>query len=202
MERFGVSRTTVREAVNELVRTGLVRRRSGSGTFVAQRPIEQELKRLTGFVEDMRALQLKPTAEVVTRREVQADDVVADRLALSPGETVMLIERVRLANGEPLSFDVTYLPLEIGRRLAKENLVVYPIFELLEAKYGIALGEADYRIEAANASARIARHLKLKRNDALLLIERTTYAAAGMPVDYERLHYRGDRVRYRLRLNR
>jgi GntR family transcriptional regulator len=202
MERFGVSRTTVREAVNELVRNGLVRRRSGSGTFVAQQPIEQELKRLTGFVEDMRALQLEPTAEVVTRKEVPADNLVAERLALEPGEKVMLIERVRLANGEPLSFDVTYLPLEIGRRMAQENLVVYPIFELLEAKYGIALGEADYRIEAANASGRIARYLKVKPNDALLLIERTTYAAAGMPVDYERLHYRGDRVRYRLRLNR
>jgi GntR family transcriptional regulator len=202
MERFGVSRTTVREAVNELARNGLVRRRSGSGTFVAQRPIEQELTRLTGFVEDMRALQLEPTAEVVTRKEVAADDLVARRLALEPGETVMLVERVRLADGEPLSFDVTYLPLEIGRRLAKENLVVYPIFELLEAKYGIRLGEADYRIEAANATARIARYLKIKPNDAVLLIERTTYAAEGPPVDFERLHYRGDRVRYRLRLNR
>jgi GntR family transcriptional regulator len=202
MERFRVSRTTIREAVNELVRTGLVRRRSGSGTFVAQPPIEQELKRLTGFVEDMRALRLEPTAEVVTRREVQADNLVAERLALQPGEQVMLIERIRLANGEPLSFDVTYLPLEIGRQLAQENLVVYPIFELLEAKHGIALGEADYRIEAANASARIARYLKLKTNDALLLIERTTYAADGTPIDYEQLHYRGDRVRYRLKLNR
>ena len=202
MARFGVSRTTVREAVNEMARAGLIRRRSGSGTFVAEPPIEQELTRLTGFVEDMRALQLEPTAEVITRREVAATGRVAEQLALPEGTTVMLIERVRLANGQPLSFDVTYLPLSIGIPLAREDLVIYPIFELLEEKYGIALGHADYWVEAANASSRVARHLKIKPNDAVLLIERITYSSTGEALDYEELHYRGDRVRYRLSLQR
>ena len=202
MARFGVSRTTIREAVIELARGGLIRRRSGSGTFVAERPIEQELTRLTGFVEDMRALQLEPTAEVITRREVPATGRVAERLALPEGTQVMLIERVRLANGQPISFDITYLPLKIGVPLAREDLVMYPIFELLEEKYGIALGHADYRVEAVNASPRVARYLKIKSNDAVLLIERISYSSTGEALDYEELHYRGDRMRYHLRLQR
>lgn len=202
MKRFGVSRTTVREAVAELARAGLVTRKAGSGTFVSEPPIEQELTRLTGFVEDMRALNLTAEAEVVTRKRTTATGRVAEQLELEPGSPVTLIERVRLANGQPLSFDVTYLPVHIGDRVIRENLALYPIFELLEDKYGIQLGEADYRIEAANATPRVAGKLGLRTNDAILLIERTTFASTGEPIDLERLHYRGDRVRYHLRLKR
>jgi GntR family transcriptional regulator len=202
MKRFGVSRTTVREALDELVRGGLVIRRAGSGTFVAEPPIVQDLTRLTGFVEDMRALQLEPRAVVVSKKAMTAPVRVAERLRLPPDSTVMLIERIRLANEQPISFDVTYLPIDIGRRIAAENLEVYPIFELLETKYDIGLGEADYRIEAAKASRRISNLLRIKPNDAILLIERTTYSSLGVPIDFEELHYRGDRVRYLLRLQR
>jgi GntR family transcriptional regulator len=202
MERFGVSRTTIREAVAELARAGVVTRKAGSGTFVSAPPIEQELKRLTGFVEDMKALNLVPDARVVTKKRAVARGRVAERLDLEPGAPVVLVERVRLANGQPLSFDVTYLPIHIGDRVIQENLELYPIFEILEDKYGIKLGEADYRIEAANASPRVARHLAGKANDPLLLIERTTFASTGEPIDFEILHYRGDRVRYHLVLKR
>lgn len=202
MERFGVSRTTVRAAVTELAQAGLLTRRSGSGTFVAEPPIEQELTRLTGFVEDMRALNLRPHARVVTAKPVRASQLVAERLDIARGSEVMLIERVRLANDEPISFDITYLPIEIGLRVVQENLAVYPIFELLESKYGIALGEADYAVEAAAAPRRIANLLGIRSNDAILLINRTTFAKSGEAIDFEQLHYRGDRVRYRLRLMR
>jgi GntR family transcriptional regulator len=202
MARFDVSRTTVRGAIEELVHAGLVTRKSGSGTYIAHPPLEQELTRLTGFVEDMAALNRQADARVITTRRVRASAVVAERLSLAPGEHVMLIERVRLADGEALSFDVTYLPLEIGARVAEENLAVYPIFELLEDKYGIALGEAEYVMEASTASRRVAQLLDVRTNDPILLIVRTTYAATGAPIDYEQLHYRGDRVRYRLLLKR
>jgi GntR family transcriptional regulator len=92
--------------------------------------------------------------------------------------------------------------MDIGVPLARDDLESYPIFDLLETKYGVALSAADYRIEAANASSRVARHLRIKTNDAILLIDRTTYSSSGRAVDYEQLHYRGDRARYRLRLNR
>lgn len=157
---------------------------------------------MTGFVEDMKALDLQPHARVITVRTVRAPRHVAHRLGLAPDSPVTLVERVRLAEQQPVSFDITYLPIEIGERVASEDLAVYPIFELLESKYSIPLGEADYRIEAVNAGRRIARYLDIRPNDAILRIERTTFAQSGDPIDYEELHYRGDRIRYRLRLKR
>lgn len=202
MHRFGVSRTTVREAVAEFVHAGVIEKRAGKGTFIRDNPIEQELSRLTGFVEDMKALRLVATAKVVTAKEVAAPPRAAEQLAVPVRSEVMLIERVRLADDRPVSFDVTYLPLHLGRSIIHDDLTVHPIFTLLEEKYGVPLSQADYRIEAGNASRRVAHQLDIAPQAAILKIERTTYASSGEAVDYEVLHYRGDRVRYRIRLQR
>ncbi|MBI3969826.1 MAG: GntR family transcriptional regulator [Chloroflexi bacterium] len=202
MARFGVSRTTVRQALAELEHEELIYRRSGKGTFVTQPKIEQELTALTGFVEDMVALGMEASARVVGIERVPADETVACHLRVAPGSTVVRLERVRLGNGEPLSFDVTFLPPALGERVAREDLTVHPIFALLEDKYGIPLGYADYCMHAATADRTVARHLEIARGAPILLIERMTYAEAGTPLDYERLHYRGDRVSYRMRLLR
>ncbi|MER2176778.1 MAG: GntR family transcriptional regulator, partial [Stenotrophomonas maltophilia] len=135
IERFGVSRTTVRKAVENLVMRGLVEIRRGKGTFVAQRKITQELTELTGFVEDMQALGLTPTARLLDKQIVPADAHVARQLALPLGSLVMRIRRIRrirLANGAAMSFDETYLPREIGEKVATHDLDAEPIFSLLE----------------------------------------------------------------------
>ena len=200
--QFGVSRITVRNAVAQLETMGLLRRRAGLGTFVAQQKIEQDLRRLTGFVEDMVAIGMRASAKVARITEVRASVYVASRLNLSRGSRVTYIERVRLGDDEPLSFDTTYLPVEIGRKVARDNLVDIPIFELLEKKYKIKLGKAEYTIEASQATPVIARRLHISTGAAILLVERTTFNRAGRPIDYEKLHYRGDRMRYRLQVPR
>ena len=112
--RFKVSRTTVRKAIQNLVDRGLVEIRRGKGTFVTQPKITQELTELTGFVEDMRALGRAPTARLLDKRIVPADEAVAYHLALAPGTLVVRLRRVRLADDVPVSFDETYLPRELG----------------------------------------------------------------------------------------
>src|ERR1700751_5024852 len=110
--RFGVSRITVRRAIQNLVTRGLVEIRRGRGTFVAPPKITQDIKELSGFVEDMHALGRRPTARVIGKEIVAANATVARQLALTRGERVGRIRRVRLADGIPLSFDETFLPLE------------------------------------------------------------------------------------------
>src|SRR6267378_8701101 len=110
--RFGVSRITVRRAIQNLVSRGLVEIRRGKGTFVTAPKIMQDLKELSGFVEDMHVLGRKPTARVISKEIVTADATVASHLALTKGERIVRIRRVRLTDGVPLSFDETYLPLE------------------------------------------------------------------------------------------
>jgi len=200
--RFGVSRITVRRAIQNLVSRGLVEIRRGKGTFVAAPKITQELTELSGFVEDMHALGRKPTARVISKEIVTADANVASQLALTKGERVVRIRRVRLADGIPLSFDETYLPLEIGKKIITNNLKVEPIFSLLERKYNVALIEAEYKLDAVAAETDVAAALKVKPRSPIFRIERTSYSTGRRPVDYEKLHYRGDLVQFVTRLVR
>src|ERR1700720_4549847 len=200
--RFEVSRITVRRAIQNLVSRGLVEIRRGKGTFVAAPRITQELTELTGFVEDMHALGRKPAARVLGNEIVTADATVASQLALTKGERVVRIRRVRLADGIPLSFDETYLPLQICKKIMTNNLRGEPIFSLLERKYDVPLIEAEYKLDAVAAEPDVAAALKVKQRSPIFRIERTSYSAGGRPVDYERLHYRGDLVRFVTRLVR
>ena len=202
IERFEVSRITVRRAIQNLVGRGLVEIRRGKGTFVASPKITQELTELTGFVEDMRGLGRKPTARVISKETVTADTTVAGHLALTKGERVVRIRRVRLADGVPISFDETYLPLEIGNKIITNNLKVEPIFSLLERKYNVPLIEAEYKLEAVAADAEVAAALRVKQGSPIFRIERTSYSTGNRPVDYEKLYYRGDLVRFVTRLAR
>jgi len=200
--RFEVSRITVRRAIQNLRGRGLVEIRRGKGTFVAAPRITQELTDLTGFVEDMHALGRQPMARVIDKEIVTADETVASQLALTKGEHVVRIRRVRMANRIPLSFDETFLPLEIGKKIITNNLKVEPIFSLLERKYDIPLIEAEYKLDAVAAEPEVAAALKVKQRSPIFRIERISYSTGGRPVDYERLHYRGDLVQFVTRLVR
>jgi GntR family transcriptional regulator len=202
LQRFAVSRTTVRTAVQSLVGRGLVEIRRGKGTFVTQPTITQELTELTGFVEDMQALGRVASARVLDSRMVAASETVARQLALPRGATVARIQRVRLADGVALSFDETYLPQDLGARVMADDLEHQPIFSLLEGKYATPLLEAEYRLAAVAAHGTVARALGIEAGSPIFLIERTAFSHERRPVDYERLYYRGDHIRFATRLTR
>jgi GntR family transcriptional regulator len=197
-----VSRTTIRAAIQSLVQRGLVEIRRGKGTFVTHPKITQELTELTGFVEDMQRLGRHPTAKVLDQRIVAADQLVARHLALPQGAPVVRIQRVRLADGMPLSFDETYLPKDLGKKVMADNLKTEPIFSLLEERYNTPLVVAEYQLEAVCADATVATALRIGLGSAIFLIERTSYSIGHRPVDYEKLHYRGDQIRFVTRLAR
>jgi len=202
MARFGVSRTTVRKAVENLVARGLLEIRRGKGTFVAEPRITQHLTELSGFVEDMTALGRNPTARLLDKRPVPATREVAQHLGVAPGTQVYRIERIRLADGVALSFDETYLPLDLGEKIAANDLEAEPIFSLLEDKYELPLAEAQYTLESTTAGEHVARALGVNGGSPIFLIERISYGKNGQPLDYEKLHYRGDLIRFTTRLSR
>jgi GntR family transcriptional regulator len=201
-ERFGVSRTTIRQTVQNLARRGLVEIRRGKGTFVTEPKITQELTELSGFVEDMEALGRLATARVLSQEAVPAGKEVAERLGVAPRAKVVRIRRVRLADGAPLSFDETWLPRELGEKVLGHDLQTEPIFSLLERKYDTPLVEAEYRLESVVATPLVAQALAVSPGSPIFLIERTSFTADHRPVDYEKLHYRGDRIRFVTRLQR
>jgi GntR family transcriptional regulator len=202
IKRFAVSRTTVRKAIQNLADRGLVEIRRGTGTFVAQPRVTQELTELTGFVEDMNALGHTSSARVIDHGVIAADAHVAQHLGLPLGARVTRIRRVRLANGVGMSLDETYLPVEIGEKVVTHDLEMEPIFTLLEQRYAIPLIEAEYKLEATSADRDVAAALEVEVGSPIFLIERTSYTVGERPIDYEKLHYRGDLIRFKTRLAR
>jgi GntR family transcriptional regulator len=202
IERFGVSRPTVRQAIQNLASRGLVEIRRGKGTFASLPKMTQPLESLSGFVEDMELLGRRATARVIDKRIIRAPDAVARRLVVEQDADVVRIQRVRFADGVPVSFDDTFLPLDVGRKVMADDLETQPIFTLLEEKYGIPLIEAEYRLEALAADPAIAAALGVDSHSPMLVIERLSFCEGNRPIDYEKLYYRGDLVQFTTRLPR
>lgn len=201
MEGFAVSRITVRQALGDLQKEGLIFKVAGKGSFVAKPKAFQSLSRLQGFGEAMGKSGYETFSQVISVKRVAASDIVARRLQLRPGAPVVEIQRLRFLNREPISVDQSYFPTEIGEQLGQEDLPTRDIFVILENDYGLQLSHADVQIEAISADEGLARQLRIDEAAPLLRIERLTYAG-DRPVDFEYLYYRGDAFQYRLRIER
>lgn len=199
---FGVSRITVRQALSDLQKEGVIFRVPGKGTFVAHAKPSQDLTRLEGFGEAMARKGHRIVNRVTGHRQVNATATVAAQLRLAAGAPVSEIRRVRYLDQQPVSYEVTYLPLSLGQRLGHENLAERDIFLILETDYAIALAHADIHIGAVSADVELAAALCVAPGTALLRIERLTWTAEGVPLDFEYLYIRGDAFQYALRLPR
>lgn len=201
MEAFAVSRITIRQALGDLQKEGLIFKVAGKGSFVAKPKAFQNLSRLQGFGEAMGPSGYETFSQVISLKQVPASDVVAARLQLKAGDAVFEVQRLRYLNREPISVDQSYFPLAIGERLAQADLPTRDIFVILENDFGLHLTHADVQIEAISADEFLARQLRIAEASPLLRIERLTYAGS-QPIDFEFLYYRGDAFQYRLRIDR
>jgi GntR family transcriptional regulator len=199
---FAVSRITVRQALGDLQKEGLIFKIHGKGTFVAKPKAFQNVSTLQGLAESMRQMGYEVINRLISVKHIPASPRVAETLQLEEGAPVTEIKRVRLVNREPISLEVTYVPEHLGQRLEKADLVTRDIFLILENDCGIALGHADLAIDAILADADLTRALAVEEGAPIMRIERLTHDDAGTPLDFEYLYYRGDAFQYRLRSDR
>ena len=199
---FGVSRITVRQALGDLQKEGLVFKLHGKGTFVSKPKAFQNVSALQGFAEAMSSMGYEIVNQLKHVRFIPANAQIASRLNLKEGEKVAEIRRVRLLNREPVSLEITYVPEVIGKRLANADLVTRDIFLIIENDCGVPLGHADVSIDAILADDEIAEALSVEEASPVLRIERLTHGADGTPIDYEFLYFRGDAFQYRFRIDR
>lgn len=199
---FEVSRITVRQALGDLQKEGLVFRLHGKGTFVAKPKAFQNVTSLQGFAEAMSSMGYEIVNRLLAFRIVKASRHVAQKLGLPEGANVTEIHRVRLLNREPVSLELTWVPERLGKRLAGADLASRDIFLILENDCGVPLGHADVSIDAMLADDEIAHALRVQEGSPVLRIERTTHDTHGAPIDYEYLYFRGDAFQYRLRVDR
>ena len=158
IEEFDVSRTTVREAVDQLVHEGLLDKIQGRGTFVLRQPLEVPLGPLTGFAEEVLERGQIPSAVLLSTEFTRDFFYEAHQLRVSHEEAVLRIERVRLADGEPIALERTFWPEAIGELLLEEDLNQAHFYPILES-HGIYLREAEETILAANAGEEEVRIL-------------------------------------------
>ena len=201
-QRFGVSRITIRRALQTLENEGLISRRQGLGSFVADQRLHQGLDHLSDFVEDMHAAGLEAESIVLEEGPEKAGARVARALGLEEGTSVYRIDRLRKGNGETLAYDRTWIPMFYAHLLQDQDLEATTIYRVLEEKHGICVCKGTFRIEAINAPNDVAQHLDVPWGRALLLMERTTFSEAEKQVYFQQRFYRSDKVAYEVELHR
>jgi GntR family transcriptional regulator len=191
---LGVSRLTVRAALDDLVRDGYLIRRHGSGTFVSEPKIAQQLT-LTSFSEDMRRRGMVAGSRTIELRETHAGAAVGRALRVSPDARVVLIRRLRLADGEPMALETLHVPADLVPGLTSDALEDASFYELLEQRYGVVIASGVQSIEPTVTNEEESELLGVPLHSPAFLFERTSTTAEGETVEFVRSLYRGDRYR-------
>jgi GntR family transcriptional regulator len=193
---FGVSRMTLRHALAELARRGLVTRAvgRGGGTFVAAPKLEQDLTTLAGFSEQLRRHGMVAGARVLSARSRPAGPAAAAALGLGSDDLVYEVRRVRLGDGRPIALERSLFPAARFPGLMEFRLDG-SLYELLEVKYGLRPHRAREVLEPVTAGVREAEALEVLEGAPLMQVERTAYARSGEPLEFARDLFRGDRTR-------
>ena len=195
-QEYGLSRGTVRRAVEMLITAGLLRREQGRGTFINSPQKAPVFFRLASFDEEMKARGWKPRTTLVSRRSFSANAEVAKQLQIPTGEKAIEIIRLRLADEKPIAYETRYLSYKTCPQLLEEDLENQSIHSLLIDKYSIPLVRACYTVEARVLSKNEADFLQVETGSAGFAIERVTYTLDDKPVTWYRTVYRGDVYRF------
>ncbi len=194
--RYGCSLITVRRAMSELAREARIERTRGRGTFVTRPPVRLDLGGTLSFGQEMVAQGFRPGTRLVASRTEPAGTRVADALEIAPGAATLYVERLRLADDEPLLLEQVHLPAERFPGLLSEDLERGSLYDLLAARYGTRVAWARETFEPVGLPAREARLLGQEPHRPTLLVEGIAYTRDGVPVEYARSYVRGDRTRY------
>jgi GntR family transcriptional regulator len=197
---FGVSRITIRNAIQPLVEEGLFSRTRGKGTFLRSSEIENWSGTLMGFVETVRKAGLEPSSEVLSQGMTNRQD--ADVTALLKERAVFELRRIRFADGTPIAIEHAFYPPDIGLELQSRDLSSAPIYRILEDELGFVLSDAEQTMGAKLADAEQAAHLGIEPGTPLMSVERLTTNDEGRPLELLRADYVPDRYRLSIRLNR
>jgi GntR family transcriptional regulator len=193
-ERFGTSRTTVRQAIAELVVDGRLERSQGRGTFVAQ-PKLMQVRQLTSFSQDLQEEGWRPGSVILAITEGMADDEVGRHLGIAPGTSFHRVERLRTAGDEPIAHEIAHLPGPLPH-LAVHLRSMGSLYRTLREAFGIELAAVEDVVETALADPVEASLLRVDTGLPMLLVNRTGWNDDGQIVEWTRSVFRGDRFRF------
>lgn len=200
MRLFGVSRITVRQAIESLTQGGYVEKKQGKGAFVSQAKAAQEPNVIASWTELMRARGLRPETRAFSCSEIPATERLAETLQIKAFEPVYCLESLRYCNGEPVCIMKNYIPVKTAPGLIQKDQIRSGIYSVLENDYGLRLATAVEAIEARPAGSREAELLHIRRGSPVLIVQRVTSDPGGVPVEFVTTASAADKYAYIIRL--
>ncbi|CAA7603080.1 GntR bacterial regulatory protein HTH signature [Acididesulfobacillus acetoxydans] len=203
MQQYGVSSTTVRRAVGQLVQEGLLERKAGKGTFVRKKPVEETLGLLTGFFEEMSSRGFTPSAAVLNLSVVELTPKEVEKvplLSVFRNRKVFLIEKIQKLNDEPIAYLRSYWPYEHGARMAEFDLTKVGLYEIATKELHLVLTRAEETIGSDIARKKVAEHLGVRVGFPILTMDRIAFSGTE-PVEVSLNSYRADRYMYKITLH-
>ncbi|MFG3140093.1 GntR family transcriptional regulator [Streptomyces sp. NPDC048211] len=196
-DKFGLSRPTMRQAMQYLVDKGLLARKRGVGTQVVNNRVRRQVE-LTSLFDDLKRADRRPRTEVLSLQTAPAAGPVAAALGVEPGTPTVALRRLRYANDEPIAVMQNHLPADL-LPLTEDDLTAHGLYELLR-RAGVSLRTARQTVGARRATAAEARLLGEGRGATLLTMERTVQGDAGRPVEFGSHLYRASRYSFEMTL--
>ncbi|EUJ19804.1 GntR family transcriptional regulator [Listeria aquatica] len=194
-EMFHVSRMTVRQAIQGLVDDGILQRRVGAGTFIAEKKLTERLEAVTSFTNLMLQEGKIPSTRIVSYGIRPASIQEQDALNLSGNSNVMKIERIRYGDQIPILYEVAAIPEQIASLLTKED-IMDSLYNAIETKLGRKIGDAEQVMEAALVSEKVAPFLDVKLGSPVMKLRQITALDDGRPFEFTRSQYVGSRFQF------
>ena len=195
-ESLGVNRMTLRQALHLLESQGLLARRQGDGTYVAEPVIERQAGKLFSFTRGMARRGYTPGAKIVLFTQRPVDTTTARNLKLRADALVYDLHRLRLIDGEPVMLERFLIAVQRFPHLEKHDLERRSMYEVMKTEYGVTVEQARQSLEPVVAGKYEARLLGIKTNAPLMLERRVSFDQDKRPVEYGSDLYRGDRFRF------
>lgn len=199
MEKYQVSRITVRRAVDELVASGYLYKVQGKGTYVKGDDYSQDLFAITSCTDDVIRLGKTPSKKVVISEIVRADAKRSRILNVTGNDSLYRLGRITMADGEPLNYTLTYLPQKLFPGIEKYDFQTNSLYQLIQEEYGVKLAKSRRTVEAVLTSEEIAEYLDIDEQMPVILFGCTTYGIVNgkeMPIESFQCYYRTDQYKF------
>ncbi|ASK62547.1 GntR family transcriptional regulator [Virgibacillus phasianinus] len=199
MEEYAVSRSTVREAINLLVREGILEKRHGKGTFVSLKPIHDWLGNLSSTTETILQMGMKPGAKLITHFKTTPSAYIQERTGF---KEAYFIKRVRYADDTPIGVEHHYYPVKLGMDLIEYDLENATLYDLVQNELGIQFAEADQTIGSGQLLPVDQEYVTVPQGAHALIAERVIKDQQGKIIEMEEAYYRSDMYTFKINLSR